>query len=305
MKLKYKIKEIKFRIYYISIFKIKTFVRRKINNIFNFNRPASNPFITGDGFRALAQHVFDELSEIKTDNVQSGDIVFVRGDFLHDYFKKIHPKIKNPYILISHNSDQNIGENYEKYIDEKIIHWFAQNVLMENKKITPIPIGLQLRMYDNKNKIVELLTKYKNSQNKIFKIFYSFSSETNLKRSFALPILKANKFCEGIDKQQTREKYYLNLSRYTFTASPEGGGVDCHRTWESLYLKTIPIVEKNSTTKYWFELGLPVLLIDSWNEIDIIDETFIQSKYRELKDKFDSPVLYMEYWLKEIIKYKK
>lgn len=294
-----------FRLYYISIFRMKTFLRRKINNFLKFNRPASYPFISGDGFRALANHIFDEISEIDSALVMDNDIVFVRADLLNTYFKKIHPKIKNSYILISHNSDQNINIDYEKYLDDKIIHWFAQNLLIQNNKVSPIPIGLQLRFYDKKNIVIDLLNKHrKNAQEKIFKIFYGFSKETNLKRLEILKILKSNRLCEGSDDMKTRGKYYEDLSKYSFVASPEGNGIDCHRTWEAFYLKTVPILEKNITTKFWYEIGLPVFLIDSWKELENMNEDFLKEKYNELRDRFNSPAINMDYWMKEIIKYK-
>jgi len=221
-----------------------------------------------------------------------------------EYLKKVPPKIQNPYILISHNSDENIDKRFEKYIDNKIIHWFAQNLLIKHPKCTPIPIGLQLRFYDKKDTTINLIKKHQKNTNRSCKIFYAFTPETNKKRAVALDKLKSNPLAIGTEKLLEREKYYESLSQYFFTASPEGGGIDCHRTWESIYLNTIPIVERNTTTEHWEEIGLPVLLIDSWSEIDLINEKTLNQRYQELKHKFNSPARYMDYWIKEIIKYK-
>lgn len=301
---RYRLIDIRFRIYYLTLFKIKTIVRRKLHSLLNFNRPTSYPFVTGDGFRSLAQHIFDESSYIKVDNVRNGDIIFVRADLLHTYFKKVHPKIKSRYILITHNSDENIDSDFEEYIDDKIIHWFAQNLLIDHAKITPIPIGLQLRLYDKKNEVIELIKKYSINQIKKHRIFYSFSLETNVKRGQALKALKQNNLSSGSDKMLSKDEYYLQMANSTFTASPEGNGIDCHRTWESMYLNTIPILEKNISTKYWNEIGLPVLLIDSWDDIKNISESTCDDFYKNNKDKFNCPALYMDYWIKEIAKYK-
>lgn len=308
-------RDMKFRIYYLSIFKVKTFIRRKLGTLLKFNRPTSLPYITGDGFRAIAEHVYDEISEVDFSSVRHGDIVFVRADLLHTYFKKIHPHVKNKYILVSHNSDQNITADFLKYIDEKIIHWFAQNALVTHTKITPIPIGLMLRFYDSKNQVVELLKFHKNKTLntsdetndgavKVPRIFYSFSEETNTKRSIALDFLKKSDVCLGSTAMLARNDYYSNISRYMFNASPEGGGVDCHRTWESMHLGAIPVLERNTSTEYWQKIGLPVLLIDSWAEISTIGVSKLEDQYTKMKEQFESPALYMEYWTSEIIKYK-
>ena len=295
------IKNIKFRIYYLTIFKIKTFIRRKLSIFFKFNRPSSYPFITGDSFRSLATHVYDELQDLKPAEVMENDIVFVRSDFLHTYFKKIHPKIKNKYILLSHNSDENINSDFEKYIDDRIIHWFAQNLMIENQKCTPLPIGLQLRLYDKKNRVIKNIQQSKNNNGeKINKIFYAFSEETNPKRSEALKYLNSNDIAIKSNKKLNVEEYYKIVSEYVFNASPEGGGVDCHRTWETLYLRSIPVLEKSINSEYWKKIGLPVLIINSWEDINNFNENILSKKYFEIKEKMVNSPLYMEYWIKEI-----
>lgn len=294
-------RDIRFRLYYLTIFRLKTYIRRRIFTFLKFHRPASYPYITGDGFRALAQHIFDENSNINCESVMSGDIVFVRADLLFTYFKEVHPKIKNQYILISHNSDENIDFRFEKFLDEKIIHWFAQNLIIKHPKCTPIPIGLKLRLYDKKNTIINLLEKYKLNTTRFLKIFYAFTEETNRKRAWALEQLRNSNISVGSEKTLEKEEYYRKLSEYYFNASPEGGGIDCHRTWESIYLNTIPIIEKKVMTEYWERIGLPVLLIDSWDSIKTVSEKILIEKYKKIKDKFSSPAMYMDYWIKLII----
>ncbi len=301
--IKEKIKYIRFKIHYVSLFVLKTWIRRKIIKLFKFNRPTSYPFITGDGFRALAQHIFDESSDIDYSSVMKGDIIFVRTDFLYEYFRKVHPKIKNQYILISHNCDTNVTEDYAGYIDNKIIHWFAQNLLIKHPKCSAIPIGLILRFYDKKNITVELLKKHREKTSKAPKIFFGFDTVTNKKRIQAFDFLKKSNIGIGVAGRIGQEEYYSRVSDCMFNASPEGNGIDCHRTWESIYLNTIPVVEKSPATEYWEKIGLPMLLIDSWSEVSSFNEENIKRRYEENKHKFDSPAIYMDYWTGEILKY--
>jgi hypothetical protein len=295
-----KIKKIKFRIYYLTFFKIKNFIRRKVSNFLKLNRPTSYPFITGDSFRSLATYIHDELQGVEPELVMKNDIVFVRGDFLHTYFKKVHPKIQNEYILLSHNSDENINSNFEKYIDEKIIHWFAQNLLFTHKKCTPLPIGLQLRMYDKKNTVIESIKKHRKNTQKNTSIFYAFNKETNLNRLIVLNHLSNNNICIEPDKKLSRDEYYSEVSKHAYNASPEGNGVDCNRTWETLYLGSIPVLERSANSEYWKSIGLPVLIINSWKDIELFDSIKINQTYDELKNNSDTSPLSMDYWIKEI-----
>lgn len=103
-----------------------------------------------------------------------------------------------------------------------------------------------------------------------------------------------------------KSEYYEKIAEYKFVASPEGNGIDCHRTWEAMLLKSVPILIRNITTEFFESIGLPVLLINNWDEVAGMDEVFLENKYKELESKFSSPALYMNYWIELIIrKYEK
>ncbi len=304
-KTKNEVASVKHRFDYLIIFRLKTTVRRIVSGWLNFNRPSTLPYITGDAFRNISDHIFDDISTVAAKEVATGDIIFVRSDLLRDFFLKIHKKISNPYILISHNSDQNIGDELLKYLDEKVIHFFAQNLTSTHPRCTPIPIGLQLRLYDKKNIGVRLIEKYKNTANKKLNMFYSFSQETNPKRSYLLSIIKENPHSIGAAKKLNKEEYYEKVASYCFNISPEGNGMDCHRTWESMYLNTIPIVERNASTVYWESIGLPILLVEDWSVLSKLGKETLTERCETLSERFSSPALYMPYWTDKIVAYKK
>ena len=59
-----------------------------------------------------------------------------------------------------------------------------------------------------------------------------------------------------------------------FSFAPHGNGVDCHRIWECLYLKTVPIVQYNECFSQFKHL--PILYVEDWSEISI---NFLREKY--------------------------
>ena len=73
------------------------------------------------------------------------------------------------------------------------------------------------------------------------------------------------------------ESYLKTLSTYKYSISPKGNGIDCHRTWEALYLNCIPIVESNSINELYEDL--PVIIIEDWNNIT---EDIILRKFNEI-----------------------
>ena len=54
---------------------------------------------------------------------------------------------------------------------------------------------------------------------------------------------------------------------YAFELSPSGNGLDCHRTYEALILKTIPIVRTNTLDSIYLDHDLPVVIVKEWNEV--------------------------------------
>lgn len=75
-------------------------------------------------------------------------------------------------------------------------------------------------------------------------------------------------------------KLYERNRQYPFWLSPRGNGIDCHRTWEALYLDIIPIVWNNSLTVLYE--NLPVLII---NGIEELNEKFLREKLEEISKK--------------------
>jgi hypothetical protein len=287
--------------------------------------PSSYPFISGDGFRALARFRFDTIDDIEaftkrsdaeaTRSKKSGDIVFVASPIIKEFFERAHPRVSEPYILITHNGDTNIDESFLKFIDDRIIRWFAQNVLAEHPKLTPIPIGLEdLHYYQN-----GIVSHFKSMRRRIkmrpFKgrlpaengrarkarIFYHFKVRTNSnERQPALDYFNRHPLAETMENKLSPRLYLKKLSSYMFTASPPGNGDDCHRTWEAMYLGVIPIVRRSTGTDYLKGLGLPMLVVDEWADLDGFDENKLKGIYEKTLRESRTEALYMDHWIREI-----
>jgi hypothetical protein len=285
------------------LFKIKTKIRRNISRALGFDRPSSYPYITGDGFRCLAQHVFDDISDIDPSIIEKNDVVFVRSDLLKDFFADKHPNIKHEYILVSHNDDTNIDASYATFIDEKIIHWFAQNLIFRHPKATPVPIGVANFRYHSKGKLHYFDQKVITKEG-VMSIRYGFSMFSSTERILAEKNLSKSPLAKKIEVKD-QDDYIETIKNSYYIASPAGRGIDCHRTWEAIYLRAVPIVLRNPMTDYFKSIGLPMLLIDSWDDVKDLTKEYLEKEYEKMykDDKF--PQAFMDYWQKEIDKLRK
>jgi hypothetical protein len=269
------------------------------------DRRPSPPYITGDGFRAHCRFVFDEKNH-KTfpySQVQKGDTVFVNTDYLPRFFKKYHPHIKKPYILVTHNSDLAIPGAFAHYLnDPKILAWFGQNVEeVIHPKLHPIPIGLENRYNSNGNP--DVVTQAKKDCLGLVKrglLYSNFTIGTcPTERGFVAQLFKDKPFCISSSRKPYPE-YLKDLAETKFILCPRGNGLDCHRTWESLYLGSIPIVRTSASDALYTHL--PVIIVSDWNEVT---EEFLHQKYEELQSKsFAYEHLTLEFWTRFIDSHK-
>ncbi|CAF4380969.1 unnamed protein product, partial [Adineta steineri] len=83
----------------------------------------------GDTFRAFSDYIQDETRHDNLRSVKYGEIIFVKTDMLSRFFKSSFKSIREPFILITHNSDAPAPGIYDKYLlNPKILHWHASNL---------------------------------------------------------------------------------------------------------------------------------------------------------------------------------
>jgi hypothetical protein len=93
--------------------------------------------------------------------------------------------------------------------------------------------------------------------------------------------------------------YRKTLSEYMFVASPSGNGVDCHRTWEALYLGVIPIVTNRKFHEQFRDL--PVFIVDSWSDLTNYCEADLIAIYQEQAAKLKSfEYIWFDFWKESI-----
>ena len=208
------------------------------------------------------------------DICQENSISFCKTDFLHTLSNT------NQNVLVTHNSDYHICKNRFN-IGPKHTKWFCQNKDYDVDSLIPIPIGLQnmkLRLgeaasggkYSSEIRGAHanslLLDKVNNFEIEKEKLVYmNFSINTYPFERQAVWNYFKNESWITKTKNISIEQYYFDLAEHKFIISPRGNGVDCHRTWEALYLRTIPIVKRSVHMKEFEEL--PIFFVDNWEEV--------------------------------------
>jgi hypothetical protein len=259
-------------------------------------RPSSRPFVSGDSFRSLADHVLEPGSQIDPRSVAPGDIVFVQASEIERFGSAILSRLVAPFVLVTHNGDLNIDERYSVIANNsRLLHWFAQNLIFRHPKLTAIPIGLENRFLHSNGVISDFKHLSRRRSAKINRILYGFTVENNpAEREPAEDALRESSLADCPTRLNGRG-YRKLLERYGFVASPPGNGVDCHRTWEALYLGVVPILKKSMV--YELLPPLPALFVDDWRQVSIWDTDFLVRARETLTPQIESlPCLRFDYW---------
>ena len=287
---------------------VKSFIKNKLRTLSidrypGIFRPSSYPFLTGDSLRNLCDHVFDETQSFKPLEVKENDIVFLKTDLKEIYFDHYHQSIKSKYILVTHNSDISIEKEDLSFLDDKIKHWFAAklNVLASNK-LTALPYGLENRRWLKNGLVKNFKSELSKNINKNERILCSFNPNTNLMERAPLVDIARNKQ-EIIDiRNFSKSKTYINeLSNYSFNLCPEGNNFESHRIWESLIFKTTPIVINNVVNQNFYNMGIPLIMLDNWNDLSNLDINDLKRINEENLEKNYEIFVNLNFWKSQII----
>jgi hypothetical protein len=200
---------------------------------------------------------------------ENPSIVFCYSHKIFQFSQKIR-FFKNEFILLTHNSDQNIKEYNEvneilKY--PKLIKWYTQNLCMEHPKLHYLPIGLANDQWPHGNlDIFKYEEVTKNLKNKSEKVYFNFNIHTNYHKRIECYESLKNKihFLNPIPPFEN----LLRLKNYEFCICPEGNGMDTHRFWECIYLKVVPIVIDSDFIQILKKNNLPMLILKKWEDYD-------------------------------------
>jgi len=267
---------------------------------------SSYPYISGNSFRAICNHFCDDTGvSFSPDQVKNGDLIFVKTDNLDYFFKKIHPLIKNRYILISHNSDYSVPGRFITFLeDTSIIAWFGQNPdIYSHPKFFPLPIGIANSCWEHGtvshfDTVIEEIKK--DSVSKKHLLILNFNTSKYLKeRNYVFRLFHDKPFC--CFDQSTHLHYLRNMAQSKYVLNPRGNGLDCHRLWEALLVGCIPIVKSSPLNSLFTDL--PVLVVENWEQIT---EEYLEFMYPIIVNKsFNREKLYMDYWISLINEMKK
>ena len=277
-------------------------------------------FVSSRGLAALCQATNRTLksssSNIDHDilsKLRPGGSVYICSEALPMFCNEYLPKIGHKFVLLSGDSDLTIDKKFIKQnklcrlIDSpSLISWYAQNLAFKHEKIKPMPIGLDLHTAHEQPGILEAISYTPLQQEEILRHVISMAPKFKDRHPLAFADWHINPFrgdrlealsklpkdlIHYIPKRFNRETIWRMQTHFQFVICPQGGGLDCHRTWEAILLGCVPVVKKNNLLPL-FE-GLPILVVEQWSDIN--KDLFFDFDIRNL-DRSNIQITELNYW---------
>jgi len=258
--------------------------------------------INGENLKKICNIVIDQASLNQKRNYSNGDLIFCKTDYITTLFNEIKND-NNQYNLITHQADYEIDERIFNQKPKNVINWFAQNVNYKHPNLIPLPIGLENHEGPSKGGSIDLgtLQKYEinNKYTKSNFLYSNFNAANHPDRLKWHNHIKFLNF-EIVSNKKSFDEYIDDLKKSYFCASPRGNGIDCHRTWESLYYDCIPIVPKHFIYDFF---NAPIIQIENEADLTVNFLKDLKDQYEIKINKFDKNILTIDYWTKLIRSY--
>ncbi len=138
------------------------------------------------------------------EKLRKNNSVYVSLTEMETFTRRVLPKIKIPFVLVTGDSDYSTSKFKEILNNKYLLHWFAQNNDIDSDKTTALPIGLDLQSlvtqpwtgekmksaFVQENILNDIIQK---DSKKRLKIFSNFQlSNTNPRRKELYNLLKNN-----------------------------------------------------------------------------------------------------------------
>ena len=286
--------------------------------LFKKIRLSSDPFISGDTFRALSDVKLDQISEQSllkaAKNIErlfrrTNNHVILFID-LHctleingqkriiNWLNNLDIQRNRKLSIIFHNHDVVPSKDFFNEIQSPSIQCFSPNVVDNDFGVVPIPLGIENRYFQKNGIIRHFPEKRELCSNELSQrtksLFASFNVATNrLERQEAAD--SAQKFGHALNQLRIQPRVFRkSLAESLFVLSPPGNGIDCHRTWEAIYFGAIPVIKRGKLAESIYR-DLPVCVVDEWSEICSMTRSQLEEIYKVLIKKSDKKA-YFEYW---------
>ena len=275
-------------------------------------RPASFPFISADTFRSIADLIIEGEKVVLRQPRSLVKIIYFDISFLSGQggsfatspslalLRSVTREQSSKPVLILHNGDIPPETSVLRELGKISAHVFASNLVESLPNVTALPVGLENAYRNVNGNLHDFLTEldHLDSSPRETMIFSSFNVGNNANiRAPLAELLRSTEFGWS-DARLSPAEYRNRVRAAKFVISPPGNGVDCHRTWEAIYLGAVPVVLRGALSES-LTYGTPIYSTESFEDFVRTPHAELDKIFREWRSRA-ADRCYMPFWVDEI-----
>ena len=181
------------------------------------------------------------------------------------------------FIIFTNLEDTPIDSQIEGKIPKNVLSINAVNAVYHNDKVIPFPYGIQRKLNPSDSRIITIEKSIDLQINPSNLLYVNHSVNTNPAERNGINEIFNNKKWANVDNSRLGyDQFLMKIKDHKFMICPIGNAIDCHRNWEVIYLRRVPIMKKNDYLQYLFR-DLPVLFVDNYS--DVTEDLLVESEY--------------------------
>lgn len=225
--------------------------------------------------KTSVKHLYDDASNKMFENMQNGDVVFVKSERLDDFRKRCLPSIKTLFVLLSGASDHTVGDEYVDIANHPLLlMWYGSNITISyHPRIQKLLIGFAECEYQGGDQ--EYLQSVVARPEKSRVPLLPWVAPTHGSRHNILTSIPIHRILSRVDFKD----YMSCVNDHLFVLCARGNGIDTHRIVETLLCGSLPVVVTSGLDDLY--RSLPIIIVDSYesmrqNDLDEFVPTDIQ-----------------------------
>ena len=205
-----------------------------------------------------------QIESVKPEDERYVNALMARSDLL-DLCGNF-PQMK--FIIFTNLEDTPIDDFIINQIPVNVVCISAVNAITHNDKVIPAPYGVQRRMTPDDDRIEQLMgwIEFDNKDNPDKLLYVSHNESSNARRLGIKNLFYDKDWAEVNEQRVSYNTFLSNLSNSKFMICPIGNAIDCHRNWEVLYMRRVPVMVRDPYLEKLYE-DYPVLFVDDYKDV--------------------------------------
>ena len=169
------------------------------------------------------------------------------------------------FIIFTNLEDTPIDDQIR--VPDNVLCISAVNAIAHGDKVIPAPYGVQRRMNRSDDRIEKLMEYMEHVPSNPRGLLYVSHNESSNAKRLGIKSLFYDKDWAEVNEQRVPYNVFLyNLSGSKFMICPVGNAIDCHRNWEVIYMRRVPVMTRDPYLEELYK-DYPVLFVDDYSQV--------------------------------------